>query len=513
MNLLDDFREIRRVSTPFVFVVSSDYRATIKALSAVRVKDEVPACVSWDMMRGHVAINEAGKMLTATFGDPEDTKQAPAAFLAKAIGGTAVPNNTMLFLIIPSPEIMMDPNVAQAIANVRDPFKSGRRTLVIIAPGLALPPIIKDDMPILTDPLPNDKAIVSIIRELHADMKKSEPATVPLKEDEVSRAVDLCRGLTRFAAEESIARTLRKTWFDLDGLADMQRITVEASTNKALTFERGKETFDSIGGYQQFKSYMSRLFAGPKPPRLIVRWDEIEKSVSSAAEGQVADNTGVSQDQLRVLLTCMEDYGWSGAILVGGPGVGKSLASVCTGNTFKIRTLNGDLGATKGSLVGESERAIRQTMAVIRAMGGDDVFFMATCNKLETLPAALQRRFTDGIWYFDLPDAKEREAIWRIQKARFGIMSPPSSCVADNRLETLACDGWTGSDIRNCCRTAYRCNISLTEASQYITLAGRTAAKDIAKLRELAERSGFLSANRPGAYRRTEADEARTITV
>src|SRR5262249_12147333 len=119
-----------------------------------------------------------------------------------------------------------------------------------------------------------------------------------------------------------------------------------------------------------FKRFLQAMFNGPRRPRLIVRWDEIEKSVSAAASGTVADNTGVSQDMLKVLLTSMEDYGWMGCILVGGPGTGKTLASVCTGNTFGVRSLVGDLGATRASLVGESEQKIRLMLDIIFSIGG-----------------------------------------------------------------------------------------------------------------------------------------------
>ena len=46
---------------------------------------------------------------------------------------------------------------------------------------------------------------------------------------------------------------------------------------------------------------------------------------------------------------------------------------------------------------------------------------MATANRLETLPPEFQRRFNLGIWYFDVPSEEEREAIWEIQTARFGL--------------------------------------------------------------------------------------------
>jgi SpoVK/Ycf46/Vps4 family AAA+-type ATPase len=206
---------------------------------------------------------------------------------------------------------------------------------------------------------------------------------------------------------------------------------------------------------------------------------------------------------LKVLLTSMQDNNWLGTILVGAPGTGKTLSSVCTGNTFQVRTLVGDLGAARASLVGESERRIRTMMDIVQAVGGQDVLFLATANRLDTLPPELQRRFNLGIWYFDVPNDAERAAIWNIQAKRFGL---ECTDLPDDA-------GWVGSDIRNCCQTAYMLNTPLKEAAQWITLVGRTARADIERLRDMAQNLGFLSANQPGVYRRTKEINGRAIRL
>ena len=138
------------------------------------------------------------------------------------------------------------------------------------------------------------------------------------------------------------------------------------------------------------------------------------------------------------------------------------------------------------------------------AVGGKDVLFLATANRLDTLPPELQRRFNLGIWYFDVPSAQERAAIWKIQTKRFGL-----------ELKDLPDDaGWVGSDIRNCCQTAYMMSTSLKKAAEWITLVGRTARADIERLRDLAENLGFLSANQPGVFRRVkETTSGRKLSI
>ncbi len=149
--------------------------------------------------------------------------------------------------------------------------------------------------------MPNDAEITGIIEGLVKGFRDLDGFDAIL--NRIERAGDLCRGLTRFATEEAVSRNLTKKSIDLKGLADIQRRIIEMATDQGLVYERGLETFDDIGGQASFKQFLSGLFAGPRRLRLVVRWDEIDKSVSSAASGTSADNTGVSQDMLKVLLT------------------------------------------------------------------------------------------------------------------------------------------------------------------------------------------------------------------
>ena len=494
MNYLEQFREIRRVSTPWCVVTSPDYRAAIKLLAKVRINGEAePPMVVWDCIGGHSGLNEDGREAANRIGDAEMTFQAPVLLLTKAL---ALPEDTVLFFVVPKSDLLLDAGIAQAVANLRDEFKSNRRTLVLMGVSVQLPELIAADVPILEDELPNAEELRAII----ADVSQVAGVKVPAKDAE--RAVDVLAGLTRFAAEEGVARKLRKSGIDVAGLGELQRSTIEASSNRALTWERETWTFDDVGGLAAFKGFMGDIFAGPKKPSLIVRVDEIDKAISAGATGSVADNTGVSQDQLGVFLRSMEENKWCGLIAAGGPGTGKSLSSICAGNTFGARTLVLDLGSTKASLVGESERRIRQVMAVLKSIGGDRVCFMATCNRLDTLPPELQRRFWLGTWLFSVPTAEEKQAIWKIQMARFGIKS-----------EQPNDDDWTGSDIRNCCQMAWITGTDLKTAAGRITVAGKASRDQIDKLNDLADRSGFLSANEPGPYKKNKATQGRKMSI
>ena len=60
-------------------------------------------------------------------------------------------------------------------------------------------------------------------------------------------------------------------------------------------------------------------------------------------------------------------------------------------------------------------------------------------------------------------------------------------------------EGWTGAEIKECCRKAWRLNLSLKESATYIVPVSRSAADQIEALRRQAS-GRFLSASTPGVY-------------
>jgi SpoVK/Ycf46/Vps4 family AAA+-type ATPase len=164
-----------------------------------------------------------------------------------------------------------------------------------------------------------------------------------------------------------------------------------------------------------------------------------------------------------------------------------------------------DLGAMKGSLVGQSEQQIRSAIKVIKAVAGKGgAFFIATCNDLTVLPPELRRRYKYGIWFFDLPDKKERESIWKVCLAQFGLTGPKAQRTFDD-------DGWTGAEIRNVCELAWKLNQPLDEARLNIVPISISDSGRIERLRDLAK-GKFLSASYPGPYR-SEGQKVEALTT
>ena len=119
--------------------------------------------------------------------------------------------------------------------------------------------------------------------------------------------------------------------------------------------------------------------------------------------------------------------------------------------------------------------------------------WIATCNSIGTLPTELRRRFTLGTFFFDLPSPEERAAIWKIYLAKYGVTGE----LPDDQ-------GWTGAEIKECCRKAYRLKLTLKESAEYIVPVFRSAADQIRTLRQQAS-GKFVSASNPGVYQFQEA--------
>lgn len=225
-------------------------------------------------------------------------------------------------------------------------------------------------------------------------------------------------------------------------------------------------------------------------------------------------------------------------LLLGVPGTGKSAFAKALGNETGRPTLILDVGSLMGSLVGQTEQNVRQALRIADAMapcilfvdeiekalagaGGandsgvsarllgslltwlndhtSDVYFIGTCNDVSRLPPEFSRaeRF-DGIFFLDLPGASEKQAIWKLYLAHFGV---------DASQELPRDDNWTGAEIRACCRLAALLEMPLIEAAHHVVPVASTAADSVERLRGWAD-GRCLSAEQSGIYRRTPGSSA-----
>lgn len=493
MNITEQFLNARKFGVPLLGIETPDQSSTFKQLvQAINGKgDKQMPVLHWDIVRGVTAGNEAGQAELNRLALDESARAELANPTAMLIRAKELKEKAVICMAN-AQRFFDSETVMQGIFNLRDPFKATGRMLVLLGPSLRLPIELERDVILFDEALPTDAELGVIIQSVH-----EFAALKPPKGAHEAQLVRAARGLAPFPAEQAVALSLDKVLgaASVPALWELKRKFVEQT--RGLAMYNSGETFEDIGGIARIKRFGNLLFAGAEPPAAVIFVDEIEKSMGGAGATGVGDSSGTSQDQLGVLLSAMQDNEWSGLIAVGPPGCAKSAFAKALGNTHQVPTIKLDLGGMKGSLVGQSEQQVRAAIKIIKSVAGKSAYWVGTCNRLESLPPELRRRFTDGIWFFDLPSQEEREKIWTIMLARYGLNSV-------KRIDTGGIpndDNWTGADIRNVCSIAYRLNCSLKEAATYITAVAKSDPQSIERLRKVADGS-FLSASHEGVYLR-----------
>ena len=302
------------------------------------------------------------------------------------------------------------PEVVQAIQNGVFQWKATGCALVVITPVLRLNPEIEPVFTILDLPLPGTE-------ELHRIQKDLAKSVNIRPNKAASRAA---KGLTEFQAECSYALSIIKKGFVSTRVVTNTKAQMIRKSGLMEFWE--PESIENVGGLENLKSFIrkrARAFTDPKLPKP------------------------------------------KGVLLVGIPGTGKSLSCKATASIMKWPLIRLDIGGLKNSLVGESERRMRQATKVIDAFGEaviwlDEVekafagtrnsgetdagtsasmfghfltwlqetktpiLVMATANDISKLPPEFVRagRF-DATFFVDLPTAHERREILTIMNKRY----------------------------------------------------------------------------------------------
>ena len=492
-KLITNVKAARRVSTPLIAIKTADSAATIAAVCS-NIKDDVPK-FRWDIINGLVALNDAATMpLNQLIGDadPVAATGRPTDCLALL---PKLPEQSLCFFLQAS-RYMEGPgseSVVQGIWNLRDLFKADRRTLILLSVEFNLPAELAQDVLLFDEPLPNANELQQIVSDQFDAASLKAPS-----DDVLARSVDALRGLAAFPAEQITAMALKQqtkddpTGIDVAALWERKQSMINATPG--LSVWRGQETFADIGGVDNAKSFMRRYIEGKEPPRAIVFIDEIEKALAGAG----GDTSGVSQNMLGTLLSYMQDNDATGTIYIGPPGAAKSMLAKAVGGEAGVPTISMDMGAMKASLVGESEQRFRNALKIISAVSDNRALFIATCNSIGVLPPELRRRFKLGTFFFDLPNADDRKAIWALYLRKYGV---------DTNQDMPNDADWTGAEIRQCAHVAYLLSISLVEAATYVVPVARAAAESIEKLRREAH-GRFIDASAKGVYQYVKATAA-----
>ena len=360
--------------------------------------------------------------------------------------------------------------IVQEIQNSLSLWKAQGCCFVMVGPQVTLPQELEKYFTLLDFELPNLDELHRIQEEL------GESVSVEVNPE----AVEAALGLTEFEAETAFARSLVEQKSFCKEIVTEQKMQMIKRSGLMEFWPPVHES--EVGGLDLFKEYLMNR----------------KKAFEPGSE---------HLPKPKALL------------LVGVPGCGKSLSCKAAASILGWPLIRLDISALKGSLVGESERKMRQATATIDAFGKavvwleeldktfsgvkssgqtdggttsgmfghflvwlqetrSPILVMATANDISGLPPEFMRagRF-DAMFFVDIPNRSEREAIIQIMNRRYGSQIP--SEYAEKLTE------WTGAEIEQLAKDSLF--DGLENASEAIVPLSKTMKEDVSTLRDWAK--------------------------
>jgi len=339
-----------------------------------------------------------------------------------------------------------DPNpiLVRKLKDVLQVAKTKSKPLLVLGCRLCLPPELDRELAVVEFTLPTTTALNVVLGGVLAS------AALPtLADAERDVVLDAARGLTTIEAENAFALSFVQANAMVPAIIAREKAQA-VKKNGLLEIIDARESLSNVGGLDVLKDW------------LIKRKDAFSQRA--------------------------RDYGLptpKGLLILGIPGTGKSLTAKATAKVFDIPLLRLDAGRLFASLVGQSESNLRSVIAIAEAIapcvlwideiekgfsgskgsgatdGGTSarvfgsfinwmqekqapVFVVATANDVTQLPPELLRkgRF-DELFFVDLPNQQEREAIWKIQIQKYG-RNPKDF---DFAILAKSTEAFTGSEI------------------------------------------------------------------
>ena len=344
----------------------------------------------------------------------------------------------------PSPDAVL---LARRIKDLGPDLRRTGNAIVFLVSTAIVPPELAGCFSVVSAALPTQNERVDIIR----DWLVTNADGAALEDEMLFRVSNAAAGMTSSDMQTALAVSyVRHRDISPQLIEDMVNRKIEiVRSSVVLEFIRTEETLETVGGLGQLKEHLA---------------------TRAIAFGPAAERYGLRPPK--------------GVVVVGPPGVGKSLVAKSSASALGLPLIRFDFGKVHASLVGQSEERIRSALALLEVLApcvmwldeiekgvagangpsGDSgvsqrvlgtlltwmqehpgtVFVFATANNISLLPPELLRkgRF-DEIFFIDLPTAEERKEILRVLLRKRG--RDHKGIVTDALIEKL--DGFTGAEI------------------------------------------------------------------
>jgi SpoVK/Ycf46/Vps4 family AAA+-type ATPase len=355
---------------------------------------------------------------------------------------------------------MDDPVVVRRLRDVGQKFSANRRTVIITAPKISVPPELESLVEFFELPLPDRQRLRQIIDETLVRVSKIHTLQRKLDANGLDAMAENLRGLTEEEAERAVSQALVSRYaLCAETVTDVLQAKKDLlRRSEMLDFFQDSASMATVGGLENLK-------------------------------GWLAQRQGTWEDQARA-------FGLDpakGIIILGVQGCGKSLCARAVAGEWKLPLVKFDTAAIYDKYVGETEKRIQKVFQVAEGLApcvlwidelekvfagsGPDsasadagvssrllaaflswmqdrkapVFVAATCNNVTVLPPELIRkgRF-DELFFVDLPNQQERKQIFAIQLTK-RKRNPADFDLA--RIATAAA-GYSGAEIESAVQTA-----------------------------------------------------------
>ncbi len=396
---------------------------------------------------------------------------------------------------------MDDPVVVRRLRDVGQKFAANRRTVILTAPKISVPPELASLVEFLDLPLPDRQRLRQIVDEVLARIARTHTLQRRLEPARMQALAENLLGLTEEEAERTLSQALVQRYAlcpeTVTDVLEAKKAALRRS--EMLNFLEPGDNMSSIGGLDNLKSWLGQRRGA---------WEDRGREFGLEAP--------------------------RGVIILGVQGCGKSLCARAVAGEWALPLVKFDTAAIYDKYVGETEKRIRKVFEIAESLApcvlwidelekvfagsGPDsasadagvssrllgaflswmqdkqapVFVAATCNNVTVLPPELIRkgRF-DELFFVDLPNQSERAQIAALQ-LRKRKRDPQNF---DLNAIAAAVQGYSGAEIEALVQTALYAAFSrhtelttqlLLEAAKTTVPLSTTRAEDIAALRHWA---------------------------
>jgi hypothetical protein len=435
-DLRDDLRLLVHSHIPLIAVETTEEDRLESLLCAIAGELHLPV-FSWSVTTGLARRGGQG----ALYGTEDP---------GKCLGNIGMMHDEAIYLFKDGAHFLKDEVLVRMLRDVSAKFKGAHRAIVLCGASLDIPPEIADIVSHFHLGLPDQPALLGVLRETLAEVATQDGVACPLDPAAQNRVAQALAGLTL----EQARAILRKSVIGGGCVGGQLAFRVLEEKRKALgqdgvlDFVKVDSSFADVAGLAGLRAWLN------------------ERRAALTPEGQ---KFGLEPPR--------------GVLITGVQGCGKSLCARAVAGEWGLQLARFDAGTLYEKYVGESEKRLRTMLEKAVCMaplvlwideiekgfatGSSDadaglsqrllgtfltwlqephpgVFLAATSNNISKLPPELLRkgRF-DEIFFVDLPAPPERSAIFALHLKKRG--RDPKQF--DLTALAAASEGFSGAEI------------------------------------------------------------------